>query len=525
MFANLPVATDNAAPAKAHQSMAAAQPLPHPRISHPPFDLKVVPVHGAEKFLTAVLAGWLIFLPLAFGTRDVWSQIVAFGLAALAFASTCLPRPLPPLAGEEGAPVVRAPIVRLSHSPSFWLTVALLLYAALQSLNPAWQYFETPDGGAWGIRQLFPLAGIPAGIDAPFAQMNGWRQVFIWGSPLLAGAAAWAGLTRRKTVHVLLTLFVLNALLVGALGVAQRLTDTKLIYWHYAFHGAEPYGSFVYKNHAAAYLLIGLAACGGLAGWHYFHGRRTMARSTPAPVFVLLGAVLLVSIFLSQSRLGTLLAAGVMLALAALVILRLRGQTLSMGVALLTIVAAAGLSLAALNSFDTSRARARFAAVLGSPNGEVFHTRVLAGELTRRMIVDHPAFGVGAGAYRYHTPTYMRDLPHLAQRTTYYHHRPISARYQLNHAHNDHLQLLAEFGLVGGTLAYLLAACGLAALLDSPRRRHPMGSAALVGFVALLGYAAVDFPLQNPAVLSTFVVFLVLSCRWADLESRRTPAG
>lgn len=482
-------------------------------------------MHGAEKFLTAVLAMWLIFLPWAFGTRDVWSQLVALGLAALAFASTCLPRPLPPAAGEEGAPVVRAPILRLSRAPSFWLAAALFLYAALQSLNPAWQYFELPDGSAWGIRRLVPLAGLPTGIEAPFAEMNGWRQLLIWGSPFLAGAAAWAGLTRRKTVHLLLTLLVLNALLVGALGLAQRLTDTKLIYWHYAFREAETYGSFVYKNHAAAYLLLALAACGGLAGWHYFHGRRTMARSTPAPVFVLIGAALLVAIFLSQSRLGTLLAAGVLLALAALVILRLRGHTLSMGVALLTIVAGAGLSLAALNSFDTSRARARFAAMLGSPNGEVFHTRVLAGELTRRMSKDHLVFGVGAGAYRYHTPTYLRDLPHLAQRTTYYHHRPISARYQLNHAHNDHLQLLAEYGLVGGILAYLIAACALAALLDGPRRRHPVGSAALVGFVALLAYAAVDFPLQNPAVLATFVIFVVLSCRWADLESRKSPAG
>lgn len=92
-----------------------------------------------------------------------------------------------------------------------------------------------------------------------------------------------------------------------------------------------------------------------------------------------------------------------------------------------------------------------------SPNDESLNIRKVMWHATLRMIADRPLAGVGAGAWENVIPLYQDEQAQLE--TDYY-------------VHNEFLQLLAEYGLVGW--AFLL---GLAAwLLAAARRTWALGA-------------------------------------------------
>jgi hypothetical protein len=82
------------------------------------------------------------------------------------------------------------------------------------------------------------------------------------------------------------------------------------------------------------------------------------------------------------------------------------------------------------------------------------------------------------------------------------HSDPASVRFAgvVDHAHNDYLEFLMEYGPVG--TGVFLALCGWAGVQAWRRRAGPLGSvhwAAATGAASLLAIAAVDFPFHRPA--------------------------
>jgi hypothetical protein len=50
------------------------------------------PLHPQERWFLAIVLVQLVFLPWAFGTMHVWSQVTALGLSAMGFAVALWPR-------------------------------------------------------------------------------------------------------------------------------------------------------------------------------------------------------------------------------------------------------------------------------------------------------------------------------------------------------------------------------------------------------------------------------------------------
>lgn len=471
---------------------------------------KSVPVHRQEKFLVAILGLWLVFLPWAFGTMHPWSQSTSLGLAALAFVVAALPRRF------DDAGVVAHPARMLVRLPAFWLGLALFAFVALQSANPAWTWQRSETH--WWLQKREALSWLPSGIEAPFAQMNGWRIIVIWAAPFLAGLAAWIGVTRRRSIQFLLSLLVINATAVALLGVAQKLGGTNQIYWHFEFN-AQVFGSFVYRNHGAAFLAFATALSLGLAIWHYLRGEVHGARSTPAPVFVFLAVVLSGAIIYSGSRLGAVAVVGMLLAVGVVFgVGLLRERNARIALPLITAALALGVMTWAFGAIGGEKILRRIQDLQSGEANASLVIRVLGADLAREMLVDNPWSGVGAGGYRHieaqyglRTPTVGKQFHFREGNQTYTHY------FRMGDAHNDHLQLLAELGVIGGSLVYGLLACAFAALLTGARRRHPAVYACALALAALLVFATLDFPFQNPAITGSMVVVIVLAVRWSDL--------
>ena len=121
------------------------------------------------------------------------------------------------------------------------------------------------------------------------------------------------------------------------------------------------------------------------------------------------------------------------------------------------------------------------------------------------MVEDHPAFGVGLGAYATAFTAYDRG----------------AGVFVVQQAHNDYLQLLAEGGLVGAALgAFFLAFLSISAWRGL-QRRDPVAQGVALGATAgcfgLLMHSLVDFNLQIPSNALAFLFSSALVTRAATV--------
>ncbi|WBY02013.1 O-antigen ligase family protein [Ramlibacter tataouinensis] len=136
------------------------------------------------------------------------------------------------------------------------------------------------------------------------------------------------------------------------------------------------------------------------------------------------------------------------------------------------------------------------------PGDPSLQLRALMWKATLRVIEARPLTGVGAGAWEAMVPLYQPDSQQLE--TDYY-------------VHNEALQLLAEYGLVGalllaGLLGYLLAAAWRTwRLAGGPHADEvPWRAAALSSLLALLLVSNVGFPWRMAATGALFALALGL---------------
>ena len=109
-------------------------------------------------------------------------------------------------------------------------------------------------------------------------------------------------------------------------------------------------------------------------------------------------------------------------------------------------------------------------------------------------IAEHFLLGLGPGGFAASFPAwetqYWRDIPAESNRKF--------AGVE-DHAHNDYLEIFADYGAVGG-ISFL--AVLLTFLWGAARERYsrdPLSAGASTGIVALAAVALVDFPLMRPA--------------------------
>jgi O-antigen ligase len=146
--------------------------------------------------------------------------------------------------------------------------------------------------------------------------------------------------------------------------------------------------------------------------------------------------------------------------------------------------------------------------------------RGAAYSLALHCVAARPFFGFGPGGWMAAASQYSRD----PQLRTFFHY--------LQFTHEDYLQTLVEWGLVGGLLCAVLVFGGLAHAMKNIFRRRLQNRAssssqavaigAVAALAAILTQSLIDFPLQIP--VNTLYACALLGMCWArDLSSLPQP--
>jgi Lipid A core - O-antigen ligase and related enzymes len=441
-----------------------------------------------------------------------WAQWTSFALSALAFIVAVLPRTYQE-ALTAGASFRLFPFPKLLRFPFFWLGLIYFAVIAIQMLNPAWTYVT--NGRSWWVQSLDHIAWLPHGVaNMPFRPMNAWRTLLIHGSVWLLVCALWIGLTRRRSARLLLYTIALNGVALAVVAILQRLTGARELLWFWSPGTNYFVASFIYKNHAGAFLLLIVALLLGFAWWHTDRAAARMRRSHPGMVFLFLSLLALGALLFSYALATTAL--GVALCIILGLIYLVRSAFRAQGgppriVSLLTGLLCAGFLALCAYSLNIERVWRTFERLSKEDyNVSVVH-RQLAAHATFDMGRDSLWFGHGLGGFRYVFPWYQQHYPEI-----YRDHR--KRRLYWEHTHNDYAEFFAEAGAVGLTLL----GAGMIVLIVGTRRSGLFATAAypvmLGGPLVVAVYAAVDFPTHNPAVLGTGAAILVLVFRWSVLE-------
>ena len=169
-----------------------------------------------------------------------------------------------------------------------------------------------------------------------------------------------------------------------------------------------------------------------------------------------------------------------------------------------------------LRSLQTERFLASMAHLQNQVTEAGLGSRETAAAATWAMAKDKLALGWGSGSYRFCFPIYQQQHPAIFSehgRRTYW-----------DHAHNDYVELLAEFGVVGGTLLLLMAGYLALKYLRLAAWQNPVALFGMIGCALVAVHSFVDFQAYNPAILTTFCVLAAGVIRWAEIEEVN-PAG
>lgn len=443
---------------------------------------------------------------------EVWGQVISLGLALATLAVAIRTRIY---TGDEAggeAPFRVTMWRRLVEFPIFWLGLVLLVYIALQALNPSWRYVRTPQ--FWWLVRVRDIRLLPTGIEAPFWISNAWRQGMIYASAWLSVCAVWVGCTRRRSLRILLEVIVANAAVLVLLLAVQRLTGSHEIPWPLTKLTSNPLtASFIYKNHAGSYLAIAAFVAIALATWFSVHGERTLAKSSPAAVLVLFAFALSGTVLFTLSRGASLVLAFSMLVFALWFLFRRRVIPTGSGdvspIAKLFLAVFVFFGAVALYYLDFDVVVKRFERFEDRNEQEQsIHFRVLAHEAADEMLADHWIRGVGAGCFRHLFTEYVKNHPRIYDHGNLF----------WEHAHCDWLEIPIELGMIGDLL---IVAGTVWWVWLFVRRRALWNSLAvplLLGCMQTLIHAGFDFPFQCPAILVTWCVLIAVAGRWVQIE-------
>lgn len=488
-----------------HENPGSSDPVRLFRVHQPRIKL-----HPLEKLLCALVTAQLLLLPWMLGTVHVKSQWVSFALAVAGFVASLIPRTYDrSVTGEDTVRVY--PIRRLLRFPAFWLGLAFLGYIVVQALNPGWTY--QTEGQVWWMQRLKNIPWLPAGMVTPFEKSNAWRSLLIIAAAGMPVCAVWVGFTRRRTFQFLLTALAINATLLAGLGMLQRFDGNGKVLWSIAPPASYFVSTFFYKNHAAAYFNLVLSLTAGLAVWHYIQGQRRMEKSSPASIFAFFGTIIAVIVLFSFSRTGAILMVAYLVFILAALGLRLgrrqagRNHPVATGIILLLL---GGFAAFGADALKWDQLTARFTELRDTLASDRPDARKLVRQATWAMIQDKPITGWGAGGYRFYFPDYQRSYPAITQEG--------GKMLTWEHAHNDYLETLAEVGILGSSLLLAAVGCGVWALCRVRFWQNPLALFGAPGLALTAAHALVDFPFQNPAILTTWGVLLWSYIRWTDVD-------
>lgn len=262
-------------------------------------------------------------------------------------------------------------------------------------------------------------------------------------------------------------------------------------------------GSFVYKNHYANFLMLCLCAGIGLIvaalqNQRYSSIRdfiRIFARtilSSKAIIRICI-VVMVIALVMSRSRMGNIAFFSSMTVTAIISLFLIKKRSQGMYILIISMFVVDLFIVSAYFGLEKVQERLTQTNITQESRDEVYSDAI-------GIVSDYPLLGTGGGSFYTIFPGYQRSN--------------VSGFY--DQAHNDYLQFVIEFGLIGILFLGLLTLLALYSALRAMRkRRNPILKGASFGCsMAIFGmgiHILVDFPLQAYGNTAYFIALLALS--------------
>ncbi len=429
--------------------------------------------------------------------------LISCALAGLTFLAMFFP-----MFDKGSATSARENLRRLLRFPLFWLGIALFSLMLVQHLNPS-RAVTLLESGGWQLSYLPDyIRWLPNGIDAPFGLdgnrlgMNALRQMCVFGGAWLLLCALWCGLRSRRIRAWILWALTINAFLLTAFCLIRWSNNLSGEYFGYRTGARSFFGVFSYKNHAAEYFILSLAVSVALALGVW---RGNVEKFKKSGTHILLATM---TLFLWIAALCTASFAGIILAVAWLFVVpslvfstRLvrRSGWIAIGTVSAMIASLAVVWFAPADMHATwEKIEAKFSAIKKEELDDRAPRRELAWTMFSRN-AERERFGWGAGSFRWVAPYFQRQMPEFLKKNG-----RLAVRSE--YAHCDFLQMLTEWGAVGGGIFAAGMLWFFAFVAVNVRRWRVPTVALMTGTVFFIAHSTLDFVSYNPALLLTLAV-------------------
>ncbi len=419
--------------------------------------------------------------------------------------------PVPPK-----APGRIARFKKLLKDPLFWLSVLFLGYLTIQFLNS-------------GRMQIFDFDLNQYSYSPPRWPSLPWAiteseslEMIMWFAPALSLFLilrhSWSNLQPR----ILIWIVCLNGFLNAMLAFVHQASGWVLMYNFQKF-GDDVYGSFGYPNHGAVYFILLFAIALGLLFRELLS--ETSDRDNAGMGFALFWTpVFFLAANLSTSRAG-ILGAWLVLILTVISIAIIawpRIHPVQRVYGLITMSVLIGALTAGFLLFTQPiHIRELQNATVNLNVYQEIESRFFQIESAWLMWLDHPVYGVGGWGYRYFVSQYI----------------PLEEWRRLGigkaNVHNDFMQFLAEFGLIGFSLLMGVFLPMFIRLIRNFFRKpydyfslwaNPLRIACMWGIVMLVLDSQFDIPLRSPAIMLHAIFMLYLLESHPEFQTVWSPA-
>ena len=463
----------------------------------------------------------LAFTAWALGGVRLWALhiILAGGLLTFLLAVVPLPARLNGSDGEHGN---RKNVMRLLKWPFFWFSLAFLIYIVIQGLNPSWTQ-ERSDAG-WWVEEIKAISWLPSGVRSDYEPMNAFRVLANFGAAFSLVWGIWSGIRRRSSAVIVAWSLILSGVGMAIMGILQKFTGAEAVFWTVPSPNAQFWGSFFYRNQGGAYLNLIMIGSAVLYFYHFNRSEERGQHGGPHLLLFVFVAVIATSVGLALSR-GGILFGGIFAACFFVAAVgRWIFSTSTRNSVLLTLVIAGLLGaggFGVVRYIDIGDIEKRFGDIEEAIATADEDSRALTTKITWRMAQDELWLGWGAGSWRYIFPMYQKSYPEIYY-VRYHRIRGWEGRKFFRYAHNDVVQFLFEFGIVGYGILILAFGYWVWSLLVRASGNALSALMLLVGFGVMVGHAFVDFIFQSPSYWLAFNGLLCVCVKLLALHSERS---
>jgi O-antigen ligase len=406
------------------------------------------------------------------------------------------------------SPGIQHSLSGLLKDPLFAIAGLFLLFLALQWYNSGRLIYFNQADSAWRFSEP-PFPFLPSSIRQKEA-----AEMFVWFLPAFTAALCIRhGLAARSGIRTLLIVIVANAGLLGLFGALQFFSGTKKVFWTWP-QATHFFASFSYQNHSGEFFLLMFCLSVGFLLRYLLFDKTAPRRKLWLIVFSAASLVTLVSIHLSLVAASTIFAWAVMAVatvFAGIIVFKRFPPVMRLNLVMAVVIFA---SLAFYVVSGTAREKVAIELSNMADATELekdFTTRWWQVVTARKIWDDNKLFGVGGWGYRHLVGSYMPEKAWVLLKE--------SGRANV---HNDFMQYLAEFGVVGFGLILLAVAVLFWPLLRYPMWSHPMILFPMLGILLTCLHSAIDLPFRNTAVILTWTTILAVVGEYASLTAKRS---